>query len=337
MNNPRTFTGKNVDEATEDALEALGVELEDVEIKVISPGRSGILGFGGEPAVIEVTPSRDATRSFRPQANVAETETAEPAPRAERAEPAERTEQTEPAQRAERAQPESGDGAESRDFRRTRGRRDGEGRGRGGRRGGGGRSRSREPRADAAGPATASAEARPEDRPEVRERETRKTTPVASEPRERDVESEQMVAELLDYFLSSMGVVAETFVRDELEEGSLVFEIEGEDAGLLIGRRGETLQALQFLVRMIVNRQLGRKAFVIIDVEDYRRRRSEMLGRLARRTAGGVASSGRASALEPMSPGERRIVHMSLANHPEVRTESEGEGNDRHVVVIPRR
>jgi spoIIIJ-associated protein len=156
-------------------------------------------------------------------------------------------------------------------------------------------------------------------------------------PKERDTEAEQLIAELLDYFLASMGVVAETYVRDEMENGSLVFEIEGEDAGLLIGRRGETLQSLQFLVRMITNRQLGRKAYVVIDVEDYRERRADMLRRLARRTAGRVASSGRAASLDPMTPGERRIVHMSLANHPRVRTESEGEGNNRRVVVIPKR
>jgi spoIIIJ-associated protein len=156
-------------------------------------------------------------------------------------------------------------------------------------------------------------------------------------PRERDAEAEQLVAEILDYFLATMGVVAETYVRDELEDDSLIFEIEGEDAGLLIGRRGETLHALQFLVRMIVSRQLGRKAYVVIDVEDYRRRRADMLRRLARRTAGRVASSGRATALDPMPPGERRIVHMALASHPRVRTESEGEGNQRRVVVMPRR
>ena len=156
-------------------------------------------------------------------------------------------------------------------------------------------------------------------------------------PGERDAEAEQMVAQLLSYLLSSMGVQAETYVRDELESGSIVFEIEGADSGLLIGRRGETLAAVQFLVRMIANRQLGRKCYVIIDVEGYRERRADMLRRLARRTAGRVASSGRPASLEPMSPAERRIIHMALADHPRVRTESEGEGNRRHVVVLPRR
>jgi spoIIIJ-associated protein len=156
-------------------------------------------------------------------------------------------------------------------------------------------------------------------------------------PAERDAEAEQLVGELLDYFLGAMGVVAETFVRDETDNGSLVFEIEGEDAGLLIGRRGETLQALQFLTRLIVNRQLGRKAYMMIDIEGYRERRYDMLRRLARRTAGRVASSGRPAALDPMSPGERRIVHLSLSRHPRVRTESEGEGSRRHVVIRPKR
>lgn len=145
-----------------------------------------------------------------------------------------------------------------------------------------------------------------------------------------------MIAKILDYFLASMGVVAETYVRDELENGSLVFEIDGADAGLLIGRRGETLAAIQFLVRMITNRQLDRKCYVIIDVEGYRERRADMLRQLALRTAGRVANTGRAASLEPMSPAERRIIHMALADHPGVRTESEGEGNRRRVVVLAR-
>ena len=155
-------------------------------------------------------------------------------------------------------------------------------------------------------------------------------------PEEYDEEAEQAVANLLDYFFETMGVNAETYVREEREGGSLVFEIEGSDAGLLIGRRGETLHALQFLVRMIVGRQIGRKAFIVLDVEDYRERRSDMLQSLARRTAGRVASSGGSSSLEPMSPAERRVVHMALADHPGVRTESEGKGDRRRVVILPR-
>ncbi len=155
-------------------------------------------------------------------------------------------------------------------------------------------------------------------------------------PEEYDQEAEQAVGNLLEYFFATLGVHAETYVREEREGGSLVFEIEGSDAGLLIGRRGETLHSLQFLVRMIVGRQLGRKAYIILDVEDYRERRADMLQNLARRTAGRVASSGGASSLEPMSPAERRVVHMALADHPGVRTESEGKGDRRRVVILPR-
>ena len=159
--------------------------------------------------------------------------------------------------------------------------------------------------------------------------------PSDQPPEEYDEEAEQAVANLLDYFFETMGVNAETYVREEREGGSLVFEIEGSDAGLLIGRRGETLHALQFLVRMIVGRQIGRKAYIVLDVEDYRERRSDMLQSLARRTAGRVASSGGSSSLEPMSPAERRVVHMALADHPGVRTESEGKGDRRRVVILP--
>jgi len=173
--------------------------------------------------------------------------------------------------------------------------------------------------------------------PEEAEEEFEAPPLAREEPAERDTEAEQLVTELLDYFLSSMGVVATTYVRDETVDGALAFDIEGEDAGLLIGRRGETLQALQFLVHMIVNRQLGRKAYVVIDVEGYRERRADMLRSLARRTAGRVVSGGSPVALDPMSPADRRIVHMALANHPEVRTESEGEGAHRRVVVFPKR
>ena len=229
-----------------------------------------------------------------------------------------------------------------------------------GRRGGAGRGRWQD-RGEQGAPG-AGADMPPSDRPAPEDRPHRRSAPVAqpmdqevpagpaseeemaaeqdypeAPPAERDAEAEQMVAQLLSYLLSSMGVQAETYVRDELESGSIVFEIEGADSGLLIGRRGEPLAAVQFLVRMIANRQLGRKCYVIIDVEGYRERRADMLRRLARRTAGRVASSGRPAALEPMSPAERRIIHMALADHPRVRTESEGEGNRRRVVVLPRR
>lgn len=224
-------------------------------------------------------------------------------------------------------QSEPSDEGEPREERRGRsGGRRGRGSGRGGSRSNDRSDRDdRSPRSDARDSS--------DDRPDRNQnRRNEDSQPII---REKDEEAEQLVSDLIDYFLGAMGVVAETYIREDEEDGSMTFEIEGQDAGLLIGRRGETLQALQFLIRMVTNRQLGRKAYVVIDIEDYRERRVQMLRRLARRTAGRVGSSGREDSLEPMSPAERRIVHMALAGHPEVRTESEGEGNQRRVVIFP--
>ena len=132
-----------------------------------------------------------------------------------------------------------------------------------------------------------------------------------------------------------MNVEVEAYVLDELRDGSLVFEIEGSDAGLLIGRRGETLRDVQFIVRMLVNRRIEQRANIIIDVERYQLRRTQKLHTIAENAAR-AASRGRAKSLDPMSADERRIVHMALSDNPKVVTESEGQGPDRHVVVKPR-
>ena len=298
----------------------MDVELEDVEIRVTRTGRSGILGFGGEPAEIDVALVADGgitdneENSNRAIDVGAKTSTA-------------------PAHSSRR-------------------------RGRGGNKGrsrhsgkGSGRSRatsSREIDSKTGRISKSDSSNRSDDSYASKTKSNRDFSGVdnasrsergkeVAEPiiREKDEEAEQLVSELIDYFLGAMGVVADTYIRED-DEGVMTFEIDGPDAGLLIGRRGETLQALQFIVRMVTNRQLGRKAHVVIDIEDYRERRVQMLRRLARRTAGRVGSSGREYTLEPMSPAERRIIHMSLAGHDEVRTESEGEGNQRRVVIFPK-
>jgi spoIIIJ-associated protein len=112
-------------------------------------------------------------------------------------------------------------------------------------------------------------------------------------------------------------------------------DIQGDDAGLLIGRRGETLQALQFVVNMLLSRQQGERSVVTLDVEQYRERRHQSLGLLANRTADRVASSDRPITLEPMSAADRRIIHMSLSDHRRVATESTGEGQGRRVTIRP--
>ena len=114
-----------------------------------------------------------------------------------------------------------------------------------------------------------------------------------------------------------------------------VISIEGVDAGLLIGRRGDTLQALQFIINLLVARQENEKTWVVIDVEDYRERRRRNLAGLAKRTADRAVSSGRPIALEPMSPADRRIIHVTLTDDGRVATESSGEGRERRVTIRP--
>ena len=113
------------------------------------------------------------------------------------------------------------------------------------------------------------------------------------------------------------------------------FDIEGEDSALLIGRRGETLRALQLLVRTIVGRKLGTNLNFTVDVEGYDDRRRQSLSNLADRVASRVIKTGRSIELEPMSARERRIVHISLADQKGIQTESAGEGKDRRVVIQP--
>ena len=336
MTRARKFSGKTVDEATENALVELDVELEGVEIRVISTGRSGILGLGGQPAEIEISLLGEGGSSYDDEPDEVEESTESSTDASGRSSSDERSDDDAPRGRGrgrngrdrdEEQQVEASTSQDSSDEGSDRqpesSDEDSSDNGRGGRGGRGDRRSSRGGRSRSSDRS---------DQPEKSE-QNEHSQPVS---REKDEEAEQLVSELIDYFLGAMGVVAETYIREADEDGSMTFEIEGQDAGLLIGRRGETLQALQFLIRMVTNRQLGRKAYVVIDIEDYRERRVQMLRRLARRMAGRVGSSGREDSLEPMSPAERRIVHMALAGHPEVRTESEGEGNQRRVVIFPR-
>ena len=136
-------------------------------------------------------------------------------------------------------------------------------------------------------------------------------------------------------FLDLLDVDADATVRKEGSEldDQPVIDIQGEDAGLLIGNRGETLRSLQFLVNMVLSRTEGRSAGVTLDVAQYRERRMHQLSALAERMAKRAVANGDSVALDAMSPADRRIIHFSLANFAGVRTESSGEGNDRHVVI----
>jgi spoIIIJ-associated protein len=140
--------------------------------------------------------------------------------------------------------------------------------------------------------------------------------------------------EIVTKLLSAMGASAMATIRfaGNAEVGPAI-DIFGEDSGLLIGKRGESLRSFQFLVNLILSSKVHRHPVVTIDVEQYKERRNRSLTTMANRMAERVMSSGRAITLEPMSAFDRRIIHVALAEHAYVTTESFGEGRDRQVQV----
>ncbi len=127
--------------------------------------------------------------------------------------------------------------------------------------------------------------------------------------------------------------------QGKTEEESVTLHIEGADEqamGLMIGRRGETLHSLQFLLNMLVSRKVHRWPHIVVDVGNYRQRRRESLEGLAHRMAERVCQSRRSITLEPMAAYERRIVHLALRNDANVYTQSTGEGSSRKIVIYPK-
>lgn len=140
-----------------------------------------------------------------------------------------------------------------------------------------------------------------------------------------------VLRDILKYF--NVGEV--TIDEYEGDEGELILDITGDDLAVLIGRHGKTLDALQFLVSAITMRTIGFRYPVIIDVESYKTRQRQKLESLAMSAANRAASQGHSVKMRPMTPYERRIIHMALRNDPRVETGSEGEGPGRHVVIVP--
>jgi spoIIIJ-associated protein len=149
---------------------------------------------------------------------------------------------------------------------------------------------------------------------------------------EEDVVSR--VTEVLDTLLGLMGAQGKVEVlSDELP---LALNIEGDDLGILIGRRGQTLVALEYVTKLIVVQRLKAWVPLTIDVGGYKKHRCDSLQKLALYLAEQVKSRRRAMPMEPMPADERRIIHLALADHPDVTTQSIGEGENRKVVILPR-
>jgi spoIIIJ-associated protein len=182
-----------------------------------------------------------------------------------------------------------------------------------------------------------------EESPEAEVAEEETTELVAETPtiEESDETIKALAVDLLSQTVHLMGFEATVQAawkegNDDLSEHNehyLLLDVQGADLGALIGRRGETLDSLQYLLRLMVNQRLRKWKNIIVDVEGYKERRVNQLKQLAQRTAAQVAATGRAVALEPMPPHERRIIHLALRDHPDVFTESSGEGDRRKVQI----
>jgi spoIIIJ-associated protein len=148
--------------------------------------------------------------------------------------------------------------------------------------------------------------------------------------------SRQTVAELLE----KMKIPAHVEVRygdlDEEGQRPVLVDVEGDDLGVLIGRRAEILSAMQYITNLIVSKQVERWVQVVIDVQGYRARHERQLRQMAQRMADQAMKAGRRQVLEPMSASDRRIIHLELRDHPSVTTQSVGEEPTRKVTIVPK-
>jgi len=150
----------------------------------------------------------------------------------------------------------------------------------------------------------------------------------------------EVARDVLEKVLDLMGVSASVTSLGEFPgaeaTGSITLNVEGDDLGILIGRRGQTLSCLQYMVRLIIGHQTETWLPIIIDVEGYKQRRCNALQDLALRMAEQVKQRQEPFTMEPMPAFDRRIIHLALADHPDVITESSGEGEARRLVIRPK-
>lgn len=351
-------SGKTVEDARNKALAKLGAQLDEVELIVLDEGkRGGLFGRGAQDAVVRVV-------RLAPQDRVSEA-AAPPdtrIPRQGQPQGGQRRDRGAggggrdrgPQQGGAGRRPPSGGGRAGfenapqkltdADFLRSGGggaaqpRPGGDGDRRGApRRDRGGRPDGGQPRAD-----------RPErsDRPERPSRPPRERSSRENEPEiAPDINAEEVdfAAATVDDLLRILDIGSEISIREPVTPGDglgsvlAVIDIKGEDLGLLIGRRGDTLIALQYLVNLILGRKYPGRGGVTIDVEHYKHRNEERIMNMAKRMADRVRESGNSITLEPMSAAERRLVHMLFADDPELETNSIGEGENRKVVISSKR
>jgi len=160
----------------------------------------------------------------------------------------------------------------------------------------------------------------------------------AAEPALSPLLTKDVVGELLQR-MHVRATISASYIEpvDEQDERLILIDIEGNDLSILIGRRSETLNALQYISSLIVSKELNRWVPMMIDVQGYRSRRERQLRQLGRRMADQAIQTGKRQVLEPMPANERRVIHLELRDHPEVTTESTGDEPYRKVTIVPKR
>ena len=304
MNRSIEASGKTVKDAIQNGLNQLGCTLDEVETSVIDMGSPGLFGMFGKPAKVRLTVKED-DHSFDIEMPVFTLDQPSKGKKEKKKET--RKEEAKPVAAEEKAETEAPAAEEQpkeKKERKPRAKKE--------------KKENREPKAE---PVTEAAPVEPAE-------------PFVATPEEELSDTAKSARDFLKGLTDHMGVPAEIAVCDGAEQLKMV--LSGENMSILIGRRGETLDALQYLTSLNVNR--GREDYlrVSLDTENYRAKREEALRKLAVRMANRAKKSGRRVALEPMNPNERRILHSALQNDPEVTTHSEGEEPYRRVIITLR-
>ena len=319
------ISARTIEEAVSQGLEQLGVSISDVTVDVLEEGSKGLFGlFGSRPAKVRLTlKEEEASDEEVARAILADAMKEEepkpkkqPAPKAEKPEkadqPAEKPEKKPAAEKTEKAEkpaPKPRKPREPKESKEPKETKD--------------EAAPKAPRA----PKTPKA---PKEPKEAKEQQPPKEI-VPAQQADRATAAGR-AQEFLQQLTQLMGVPVSVAVATD-EEGNVRVNMEGDTLGILIGRRGETLDALQYLTSLQVNKGQDDYTRVTLDTEGYRAKREEALVRLANRMANRAQKTGRKVSLEPMNPYERRILHSALQDHPAVTTHSEGEEPNRHVVI----
>jgi spoIIIJ-associated protein len=303
-NSGTEFSGKTVEEAVEAGLQQMGLGRDDAVIEIVNRGSRGILGFGSEPATVRI-----ARRSFVEQAATTPETSEKDIPTDD--ETAAVVTAGEDSTEVTPSIDEDSVKAEA--------------------------VASTEVGEDVSGDETESTGA-DEPTQENAKADTEESTTQDIGDQELARMTEAMLGELLNLMGFEVDIDASWQDGDETAaKPYLLLDIRGENIGALIGRRGETLSSIQYLLRLMVNQQVKQWKNIVVDVEHYKQRRVEQLTQLAERMARQVAESGRSVALEPMPANERRIIHLTLRDNPDVFTESTGDDDRRKVNIFPQR